>query len=117
MKILFDRKTILNELYQYDLVNTKEDFSENTLKIIAELDEIDEIISESLFNFTIERLAFIDRAIIRMATYELKYTDTPEAIIINEAVLLTKEFSDLDDEKQHKFNNSVIDSINKQVRG
>jgi len=117
MKTQFDRNTILNELYQYDLLKTKEDFSENTLNIINKIAEIDDLIKQSLFNFSFERLSYIDRAIIRLATYELKYSETPEAIIINEAVLLTKEFSDLDDEKQHKFNNSLLDNIKNTVRG
>ena len=40
----------------------------------------------------------------------------PAEIIINEAIEMTKEFSDLDDEKQHKFNNSLIDNIYKKIK-
>lgn len=112
-----DREIILNELYQYDLVEILGDFNATTIKIINLLDELDDIISNTLFNYTIDRLSYVDRAIIRLATYELKETNTASAIIINEAVNLSKKYSDLDDEKQHKFNNSVIDNINKFLRG
>lgn len=112
-----NRELVMNELYQYDLIETLGEFDELTIKIINQLDELDDIISNTLFNYTIERLAYIDRAIIRLATYELKETETASAIIIDEAVKLTKKYSDLDDERQHKFNNSVIDNINKFLRG
>lgn len=112
-----NRELVMNELYQYDLIETLGEFDELTITIINQLDELDDIISNTLFNYTIERLAYIDRAIIRLATYELKETETASAIIIDEAVKLTKKYSDLDDERQHKFNNSVIDNINKFLRG
>lgn len=110
------RKELIIKLYQYDLLKLEE--NDETIKdLLSKLNEIDEIIKENLFNYTIDRLSFIDRAIIRFATYELKYTKTPEAIIINEAILITKEFTDLDDEKQHKFNNRLLENIKKSIRG
>lgn len=112
-----NRELVMNELYQYDLIETLGEFDELTITIINQLDELDDIISNTLFNYTIDRLSYIDRAIIRLATYELKETETASAIIIDEAVKLSKKYSDLDDERQHKFNNSVIDNINKFLRG
>ncbi|MDY0278401.1 MAG: transcription antitermination factor NusB, partial [Acholeplasma sp.] len=50
-------------------------------------------------------------------TYELKYSDLDTRIIINEAVELTKKLSDLDDGKQHKFTNKLLDNIAKSLRG
>lgn len=112
-----NRELVMNELYQYDLIETLGAFDEVTIKIINQLDELDDIITNTLFNYTIDRLSYVDRAIIRLATYELKETQTASAIVINEAVKLSKKYSDLDDEKQHKFNNSVIDNISKFLRG
>lgn len=117
-----DRKILMEMLYQTDLIGTKlkDDGSElytTYQEIINEQVEIDDVISNNLFNYTLNRLAYIDRAIIRLAVYELKYTETPAPVIINEAIILTKAFSDLDDEKQHKFNNKLLDNINKDVRG
>ena len=44
-------------------------------------------------------------------------TDVPLNIIINEAIELTKTYSNLDDEKQHRFTNKVLDQISKTIRG
>ena len=59
----------------------------------------------------IERLSYVDRAIIRLAVYELLETKTPASIIINEAIEITKEYSNLDDEAQSKFTNRLLDEI------
>ncbi|WP_162140291.1 transcription antitermination factor NusB [Haploplasma axanthum] len=117
------REDLINYLYQKDLLSL-EDLEIEDLEtyeafndINNKLNEIDDIISANLFNYSIDRLSYIDRAIIRLATYELKFSDVAPAVIINEAIKLTKKYSDLDDEKQHKFNNKVIDNINKSLRG
>lgn len=117
------RETVINYLYQIDLLQSNEiDIEEEDVKniidiILENINDIDDIISASLFNYQIERLSYMDRAIIRFATYELKYTENPSAIVINEAVNISKKYTDLDDEKQHKFNNKVLDTINKTLRG
>ena len=111
------REQLLHKLYQFDLLKQIDNEDEILKDIINNLNDIDDIIIENLFNYQIERLSFLDRAIIRLATYELKNTETPSAIIIDEAVNLTKKYSDLDDEKQHKFNNKVLDNISKFLRG
>ena len=55
----------------------------------------------------------IDKAILRMATYELKYmTDVPYKVVINEAIMLAKEFAAQD---SHKFVNGVLDKYVKAV--
>lgn len=50
-------------------------------EVIEKKDELDEIVSPHLKNWTLDRLLKTDRIILRMATYELKYTDTPEKVI------------------------------------
>jgi N utilization substance protein B len=45
------------------------------------------------------------------------HTDLAKEIIINESIELTKIYTNLDDEKQRKFNNKVIDQITKAIRG
>ena len=67
--------------------------------IINHLDEIDHIIETNLYNYSLYRLSFLDRSIIRLATYELKYTDLAKQVVINEAIELTKIYTNLDDEK------------------
>ena len=77
----------------------------NTLNNIK---EIANIISKYLENWNIERLGLTDQAIIRIGTYELLYTDTPNLVCINEAIELSKKYSD---EKVVKMINGVLDKI------
>ncbi len=74
---------------------------------------IDEIIKEHLINWELERLSYIDRAILRIATCELLYfDDIPPKVSINEAIELAKEFSD---EDAKRFINGVLDAIYKEL--
>lgn len=121
------RIELMNQLYQYDLYQSEklpfipsfEDENVQTLyqEIMNVIKEIDEIIEMHLFDYSLYRLNFVDRAIIRLATFELKYSDIEKQIIINEAVELTKTYSNLDDEKQHKFTNRLLDNIAKTIKG
>lgn len=76
--------------------------------VINNIDSIDEYISKYLENWNIERLGLTDQAIIRIAVYELIYTDTPNLVCINEAIELSKKYSD---EKVSKMINGVLDKI------
>ena len=57
-------------------------------------------------NWSIDRIDKSGAAILRMALYELKYTDTPEIVVINEAIELSKKYSD---ESVRKIINAVLD--------
>lgn len=75
-------------------------------------DESDAIVSPHLEEWTIDRLAAIDRIILRMATFEIVHVPlTPQAVVINEAVELAKRFSTDD---SARFINGVLGSV---VRG
>jgi len=76
--------------------------------VLDNLDDIDSNISKYLENWNIERLGLTDQAIVRIATYELIYTDTPNLVCINEAIELSKKYSD---EKVSKMINGVLDKI------
>lgn len=76
--------------------------------VLDNLDDIDVNISKYLENWNIERLGLTDQAIVRIATYELMYTDTPNLVCINEAIELSKKYSD---EKVSKMINGVLDKI------
>ena len=55
-----------------------------------------------------DRLGKTDKAILRLATYEMLYYDTPKVVVINEAVELAKKYSD---DKVVKLINAVLDKI------
>lgn len=84
-------------------------------KVLERKDEIDSIIENNLTNYKLDRLNVVDKAIIRLATLELLLKETPTAIVINEALNLTREFSDLGDNKMVKFTNSLLDKIAKNI--
>ena len=82
---------------------------EGTLKGTA---AIDELIVKQAENWRMERLAVIDRAILRLAIYELRTTDTPAKVILNEAVELAKKFSS---EEAGAFVNGILDAVRKSL--
>lgn len=76
--------------------------------VLENRNDIDKIANKNLKDWTIDRLGKIDQAILRMGIYELVYTDTPEVVAINEAVELSKEYSD---DKVKNMINAVLDKI------
>ena len=64
--------------------------------------------NNNLNKWTITRLGFTDQAILRLAIYELIYTDTPDVVVINEAIELAKLYSDDD---VRKMINGTLDKI------
>lgn len=80
------------------------------------IEDLDAVISANLENWTIDRLNYVDLAILRNAVYEMKYAGLPPQIVIDEAVELTKRFSNLDDDKARAFNNRLLDNIRKALK-
>jgi N utilization substance protein B len=80
---------------------------------VRRLEEIDALIAGSAENWRPERMAVIDRLIIRMAVCELvRDKDTPHAVVINEALELARTFST---EDAVKFINGMLDGIRKKM--
>ncbi len=114
-------------LYHYDLIGSVEldtvevlekeqsDFSKKIVKgVLNNISKIDEIIEKNLTNYTMDRLSYVDRALIRAATFEF-ISKTPANIVINETLEIVKEYSDLGDGKNKRFVHSLIDKINKSL--
>ena len=76
--------------------------------VLEKVDEIDSIITKYLENWDLNRLGKTDKAILRLATYEMLYYDTPKVVVINEAIELSKKYSD---DKIVKLINAVLDKI------
>ncbi|MGC5324420.1 transcription antitermination factor NusB [Brevibacillus sp. SYSU BS000544] len=75
---------------------------------IGNLSEIDEEISKFLRGWKLDRIANVDRAILRLAFYELMFEkEVPERVIVNEAIELAKLFSD---DQSYRFVNGVLSS-------
>lgn len=85
------------------------------LGTIAEMGAIDQVIEQHARHWRLERLAVIDRLILRMAIWELKHgTDTPVPVILNEAIELARRFSSDD---AVRFVNGVLDAVRRTGAG
>jgi len=76
--------------------------------VINNKKEIDEIANKYLDNWSLDRLGLTDQAIIEIAIYEIIHTGTPNLVCINEAIELSKQYSD---EKVSKMINGILDKI------
>lgn len=71
--------------------------------------QIDQLIEETSENWSLKRMSFIDRNILRLATFELwKCPDIPFKVTLNEAVELAKKFST---DESGGFINGILDKI------
>jgi N utilization substance protein B len=125
------RELALQMLYQRDLsgnpadtiIGTFEDLQKskpNTREFatrifrgtLENMAKIDEMIVAQADNWRLERMAVVDRNIIRMSVYEfLHETDTPKLVIIDEAIEIAKKFGT---QKSSQFINGILDGILKR---
>jgi N utilization substance protein B len=77
-----------------------------------EVAELDALIVQHAQNWRLERLAIIDRAVLRLAIYELRIAETPPKVILHEAVALAKKFSS---EDAGSFVNGILDAVHKTL--
>lgn len=98
--------------YEEDIKKLDLEYIKEVLKGVEENKEsIDNLIKENLQKWKIERVSKVNLAILRLAVYEMKYVkDVPEKVAINEALEMTKRYSD---EKSVSFINGVLDNIYK----
>ena len=81
----------------------------------ARLPEIDARLAESLENWRLERLAIVDRNILRLAVFEFLYElDTPPIVVIDEAIEVAKRFGG---EDSGQFVNGILDALRKKLEG
>jgi N utilization substance protein B len=81
--------------------------------VAAQVDEIDPMIAEAAEHWRIERMAVMDRLILRLAVYEfLHQKETPAKVIINEALELARTFST---DEAVRFINGILDGIRRKL--
>jgi transcription antitermination protein NusB len=81
---------------------------------VARVGEIDGILGAHAQNWRVERMAVIDRLVLRLAVYEfLAQPDTPPRVVINEALELARAYSG---EEAVAFVNGVLDAIRKELK-
>ncbi len=102
---------ILRNCYEENNVSqTEKEYVEKVVRGVKDkLEEIDSIILNNLKNWSIDRIAKIDLAILRVAIYEIKYMDDiPEKVSANEAVELAKTYGNNDSKS---FVNGLIAKV------
>ncbi|GHT80373.1 N utilization substance protein B [Actinomycetota bacterium] len=94
-----------------DEVGVPCEYTQRLIAGIAEhLDEIDSLIDSISENWSIERMPLVDRGILRLAVYEIKYENSvPVGVSINEAIELARDFGGADDSS--KFINGVLGKV------
>ncbi|ECR6749728.1 TPA: transcription antitermination factor NusB [Campylobacter coli] len=120
------RQSVISLLYALEMNEKNENFIDEFLNekkirneqknftlslyegIIKNLDDIDKNLNPYLNENEIEKLGHIERAILRLGAYEILFTDTPNAIVINEAIELAKELAN---DNSPKFINGVLDTL------
>ncbi|HCT65289.1 MAG TPA: transcription antitermination factor NusB [Lachnospiraceae bacterium] len=127
------RRNAFSLLFQYDFIDIHEidenkniffkenpDIEEGDKKYILEtvdgtmknLEEIDAIIGEYARGWTTERMSKVDLAILRLAVYEMKFSDeAPDSVAINEAVELAKKYSS---DEAPSFINGILGKISQR---
>ncbi|RJP17566.1 MAG: transcription antitermination factor NusB [Candidatus Abyssobacteria bacterium SURF_5] len=110
-----DIETVLRDFWKSNPTGDKvKSFTETLVRGAFEFRKpIDELISSTVENWSIDRLNSVDRAILRFATYELVYLpDIPPKVTINEAVEIAKAFGT---DESGGFINGVLDKIREKI--
>ena len=116
MKVLYQVYIFQDSNQEYDAaelikeqLEVENDFvNELVFNIIDKQKEINKLANKYLVDWNINRLSKVDKAILSIGIYELMYTETPSVVAINEAVELSKKYSD---EKVTKMMNAALDKI------
>ena len=97
-----------SELIKEQLEVENEFVNELVFNVLKNQKEINKLANKYLVDWNINRLSKVDKAILSIGIYELMYTDTPSVVAINEAIELSKKYSD---EKVTKMMNATLDKI------
>ena len=116
MKVIYQTNLLEETKLEYELeslikeqIEVQNDFvNETVIGIIEHKKEISKLADKHLNNWTMARLNKVDQAILLLGIYELMYTDTPSVVAINEAIELSKIYSD---DAVTKMINGVLDKI------
>ena len=102
------------EDYEMDLNTIDVEYIKNVGKIVTDnVEAIDERVMQSLVNWRLDRVSKVNLTILRLAVGEMMFIeDVPGSVAINEAVELTKKYSD---EKSCSFVNGVLDKVLKSL--
>ncbi len=108
---IFENKSVsydISDLIKENLDQENEYIQNAVIYIKNNQNSINDLANKYMTDWNIDRLSKVDKAIISLAIYELTNSDTPNVVAINEAIELSKKYSD---EKVTKLINGVLDKI------
>ena len=84
-------------------------------RTVEHVEEIDTFIQRHAEHWRLDRMAIVDRNLLRLATQEFIYDkETPKTVVINEAIEIARRFSS---QESPQFINGILDSIKKELEG
>lgn len=106
----FNRNLLTQYIEHFELVDMDLDYLNKTINdMIDHMEEIDRYVTENSKDWKINRIAKVDLAVLRVALAEILYNKSiPESVAINEAVEISKKFSN---EDSHKFINGILGTV------
>lgn len=112
-----DRKTIQADDFMRNRLNQDQEILDFARRLLAGVRknraELDELLKKTADNWSLERMAVVDRNILRIGAYEMLHDDTPDRVAINEAVELAKRFGA---KQSPHFVNGILDRFVKERR-
>lgn len=87
---------------------TREFSNQIAVGTLREIEKIDDTIRTRAEHWRIERMAIVDRNVLRLAVYEFLFTDTPHTVVINEALEIARRFSTFE---ATQFINGILDAV------
>jgi N utilization substance protein B len=105
----FLTSTYWSELGEPTIDEKTRDFANGLVRgTLEKLDQIDDRIRTRAEHWRIERMAIVDRNVLRLAVYEFLFEDTPDTVVINEALEIARRFSTFE---ATQFINGILDAI------
>ena len=116
MKVIYQVNLLEEAKLDYDLselikeqIEVKNDFVNSSVDgVVERIIKIYDLANKYLNKWTMDRLNKVDQGILALGIYELLYTETPSVVAINEAIELSKKYSD---ESVTKMINGVLDKV------
>ena len=122
------RQAVVSLLYARDINGENDEFKDEFLEskkirnkqkifteelingILSNLNTLDDALNEHLNEYKMNEIGEVERAILRLGAYEIKFSDIDKAVAINEAIELAKEMGS---DASPKFVNGVLDKVDK----
>lgn len=122
------RQAVVSLLYARDINGENDEFKDEFLEskkirnkqkifteelingILSNLNTLDDALNEHLNEYKMNEIGEVERAILRLGAYEIKFSDIDKAVAINEAIELAKEMGS---DTSPKFINGVLDKVDK----